>query len=221
MSTTNTPRPDALLLVANGCPHCPVVHKGLSKLVSENRIGTLKVVNINEKPDVAESLGVRSVPWLQLGPFELEGLYSSEELGNWADKASSPDGLADYYSELFKTGQLAKAIAHLRRDNARINVLIDLLSESDTELQVRIGIGAVMEEFEGTGLLQSVTDRLGGLSRSIDNTIRSDACHYLGLTHDPLARPYLERCLSDPDEEVREIAAESLESLGEKRPDVH
>lgn len=214
-------KPDALLLVANGCPHCPTVREGLSELARAEKIGKLEVVNINERPEVAESLGVRSVPWIQLGPFELEGLHSPAELRHWAEKASSPHGIADYYSELFKTGQLAKVIAHIRKEDSRLSTLVDLLSDPDTELQVRIGIGAVMEEFEGTRLLKSMTGRLGKLTLAVDNTIRSDACHYLGLTHSARAIPYLETCLDDPDAEVREIASESLESLGQGQPDVH
>ena len=221
MKTESPTRPDALLLIATGCPHCPTVRRELSELVKANKIRRLKVVNINEEPGVAEALGVRSVPWVQLGPFEVEGVHSPAELKSWAEKAISPNGLADYYSVLFKTGQLAKVIQHINKDNTRFGVLIDLLANSDTELQVRIGIGAVMEEFEGTELLRSMTERLGRLTLAVDNTIRSDACHYLGLTHDSRAVTYLENCLSDPDAEVREIAAESLDSIRQGKTDVH
>jgi len=55
--------------------------------------------------------------------------------------------------------------------------------------------------------------RLGLLSLHADARVRADACHYLGLTADAAARPWLEKRLSDEDADVREIAAESLNTL--------
>ena len=43
-------------------------------------IGRLEVVNIGARPDIAQQFGVRTVPWVRLGPFELEGLRSPAEL---------------------------------------------------------------------------------------------------------------------------------------------
>ncbi|MBS0329365.1 MAG: HEAT repeat domain-containing protein, partial [Proteobacteria bacterium] len=46
-----------------------------------------------------------------------------------------------------------------------------------------------------------------------DARVRADACHYLGLTGEAAARSWLDARLADEDADVREIAAESLESL--------
>jgi len=43
--------------------------------------------------------------------------------------------------------------------------------------------------------------------------VRADACHYLGLSGDAAARPWLDARLGDNDADVREIAAESLQAL--------
>jgi hypothetical protein len=43
--------------------------------------------------------------------------------------------------------------------------------------------------------------------------VRADACHLLGLTGSAAARAYVEVCLNDAHEEVREIAEEAMEEL--------
>lgn len=90
---TKSPSPkDALLLIAPGCAHCPVVLEGLSLLVKQGNIGRLEVVNIVSHPEIASELGVRSVPWFRIGNFELEGSHTPEELRIWAERASQTDG---------------------------------------------------------------------------------------------------------------------------------
>jgi len=40
--------------------------------------------------------------------------------------------------------------------------------------------------------------------------VRSDACHYLSLTHDVSVKKYIQPLLDDDHEDVREVAEESL-----------
>jgi hypothetical protein len=207
-------RPDALLLLAPGCPHCPTVLAALSELVKRGQIGRLEVINVAVRPEMAERLGVRTVPWLRLGPFELDGLRSLEELRQWAERAGTRAGMADYFSELLRDGQLRKVIELVTHDPAQFNTLLLMLGNPDTELHVRVGIGAVMEEFEGRPALHELVDGLGNLTRHPEPHVRGDACHYLALTHDPKAIAYLQPLLHDPASQVRELAAESLAALG-------
>ncbi|NNF96029.1 MAG: HEAT repeat domain-containing protein, partial [Halobacteria archaeon] len=96
MSATTSSPPDAELLIATGCAHCPVVLEGLSTLIKEGVISSLRVINIVNQPERAQELGVRSVPWLQLGPFILQGLHSPAELREWAERAGSMEGMSVY-----------------------------------------------------------------------------------------------------------------------------
>ncbi len=205
--------PDALLLIATGCPHCPTVLQALGELVKAGLIGRLEVVNAGAHPEMARTLGVRSVPWLRLGPFELEGLRSLAELRRWAERAAVPEGMADYFRELLETGELKKVIELVSQDDTRLDALLLLLADAQTELAVRVGIGAVMEEFQGRDVLKRLVDGLGQLTHSPDAHVRGDASHYLALTGSPLAIPYLRPLLADPERQVREIAQESLETL--------
>lgn len=205
--------PDALLLIATGCAHCPTVLAGISELVKQGIVARVEVVNIAEHPETAERFGVRTVPWLLLGPFELEGLRSPAELRRWAERASTRQGLADYFRELLDTGLLSKVLAAVKRDPAGLDALLLLLADPDETLGVRVGIGAVMEEFAGSAALQERVAELGVLTRSKEAHVRGDAAHYLGLARDARASAFLEPLVNDPEEQVREIAQESLARL--------
>ncbi len=205
--------PDALLLIATGCPHCPTVLAGVSELVKQGKIGRLEVVNIVTHPEVAQALGVRGVPWLRLGPFELPGLRTPAELGQWAGRAGTRAGMAEYFRELLDSGELARVLAVVKRDFSQLDALLLLLADPKTTLTVRIGIGAVLEEFAGRAELRQQVDALGKLTQSKDPHIRGDAAHFLALTRDARAVPYLKPLLNDPEQQVREIAQESLATL--------
>jgi hypothetical protein len=205
--------PDALLLINTGCPHCPTVLQGLSELVKQGLIGRLEVVNLSLRPELGESLEVSSVPWLRLGPFELEGLRSPAELRQWATRAGTARGMADYFSELLMDGRLDKVLSLVRRDTRLLGALLLLLEDEDTELQVRVRIGAVMESFQGEEPLARLIEPLARLTHNRNAHVRGDAAHYLGLTRHARAVPHVESLVNDPEKQVREIASESLEHL--------
>ncbi|MBD3670736.1 MAG: HEAT repeat domain-containing protein [Gammaproteobacteria bacterium] len=205
--------PDALLLITPTCPHCPAVLQGLTQLLKETRLGTLEVVNINAHPERAEALGVRGVPWMRIGEFELEGSHTPSELKTWVERAGSPSGVADYFTELLDAGQLAKATEQLKQHPEWMTSLIDLVRSGESGISVRLGIGAMFEDLAGSELLKESTEALAGLLDSDNHGVRADAVHYLGLTRNPAALPRIKQALDDAEEEVREIAAETLTEL--------
>lgn len=209
----STTPPDALLLTAPGCPHCPTVRAGLSELVKQGKIGRLEVVNVSDRPEVAQQYGARGVPWLKLGPFELQGLRSPAELARWAERAGTGAGMADYFRESLDTGELAKVIAGVRHNAGAFDALWLLLADPDTALGVRVGIGAVLEDFAGSVELQNQVAALGKLTRSPAAHVRGDAAHYLALTRDARALPFLQALVNDPEQQVREIAREGVTAL--------
>jgi len=206
----NTP-PDALFLLGTHCPHCPTVLQGLANLVKAGSLGTLRIVNIEQRGDIARELGVRSVPWVRIGSFELEGLRSEKELRKWALKATANKGLADWLEELLSSGNLDKPLERIKSDPAVMDALLELFTDPNTELNIRIGISAIIEDLKGTKTLSAIVDHLGELTRHEDARIRGDACHYLALTGNPAAAAYIKPLLNDKDENVREVARESLE----------
>ena len=211
--TRPNPAPDALLLLATGCAHCPVVLDGLSQLLKEGTIGRLEVINIAVQPEWAQELGVRSVPWTRLGPFILQGQHSPAELKKWALAANSLEGMADYISEQIKQGQLDAITRLFQQSPTSLNAIIPLLENDDTEMQVRIGLDVILESLAGSEGLQALLPELARLSTIDSPRIRGDVTHYLSLTQHPDAIPYLEQRLTDEFDDVREIAEEGLASL--------
>ena len=210
---TTVTRPDALLLITSTCPHCPSVLQGLSELVKQGVIGRLEVVNIGFHPEVAQQHGVRSVPWIRIGEFELEGRYMMAELRQWAERAGTATGLAEYFHEQLKNGALARVSERALREPAAVQALLRLLGDPDTELTVRIGINAVFESLEGQPAIAGAVEPLLELSRHRDAHVRGDAAHLLSHTRDARARERLQKLLDDEVNDVREIAREGLERL--------
>jgi thioredoxin-like negative regulator of GroEL len=207
---SDTP-PDALFLLGTHCPHCPTVLQGLANMIKDGSLGSFKIVNIEQRGDIARELGVRSVPWVRIGSFELEGLRSEKELREWALKATTDKGMTDWLEELLSSGNLDKPLEQVKSDPGVMDALLELFADPDTELNIRIGISAIMEDLQGTETLSAIVDRLGELTRHEDARIRGDACHYLALSGDPAAAAYIKPLLKDEDENVREVARESLE----------
>jgi len=206
-------RLDALLLLTSTCPHCPTVLAGLSDLVKQGLIGRLEVVNIEARPDIAQHHGVRSVPWFRIGDLVFEGAHTPAELRQWAERAGTVSGEAEYFHELLKAGQLDKVSQHVKHRPHALLALLRLLGDPDTELTARIGVNAVFEGLEGDPRLAETIAPLEALLEHQDAHVRGDAAHLLSHTHRPEARPLLTRLLNDPNADVREIAREGLERL--------
>jgi hypothetical protein len=213
MSASTTSPLEAELLIATGCAHCPVVLEGLSTLIKEGVISSLRVTNIVSQPERAQELGVRSVPWLQLGPFTLQGLHSPAELREWAQRAGSLEGMSVYLHDQLKQGNLEAMEKLLANQPQWLEALIPLLEDEDTDMKVRIGIDALLESLAATTNLGGLVEELGRLSQHERQSLRSDATHYLSLTGSPTAIPYLEARLGDDSAEVRGIAEEGLAEL--------
>jgi len=205
--------PDGLLLVAPGCPHCAGVLEGLCALVKDGRIGRLEVVNIAVHPERAAELGVRSVPWYRIGPFVLDGGRTPQELARWADQVGSAEGVRAYVAERLEQGRLAQVEELIARHPDWLEMLLPLIADADSELPLRLGLGAVFEAFAGSEPLRDLIPALSALTTHADPRVRSDACHYLALTGSRRALEPLESCLDDPHPEVREIAQDGLDGL--------
>jgi hypothetical protein len=202
------------MLMGRHCPYCPTVLKGLQALKAAGAISKLETVVIEDNPELAAELGVRSVPWVRIGPFELAGLRSEQELREWAGKAGTEAGMAGYLDELLSSGGIEKGMALILSEPLAIHALLSLYSNPDTQLNTRIGISAIIEALEGSELLQGVIEQLGNLSKHAEASIRGDACHFLALSGSNKATSYIKPLLEDPDASVREIALESMQQLG-------
>lgn len=209
---TATP-PDALLFIAPGCAHCNAVLQGMGELVKQALVGKMTVVNVAAHPEEAEKQGVRATPWLRLGPFTLTGAQSPAELRQWAEWAGSESGAARYVEHLLKQGGYRQAVAFVAEDPRRLKPLLAIVANPEARLEVRLGVGALLEARANTTELRALLPQLADLTRHGDHRVRADACHLLGLTGSTAARSPVESCLRDENQEVREIAQEAMEAL--------
>ncbi len=117
------------------------------------------------------------------------------------------------FNAQLSTGRATEVTARIQREPATLQVVMALLGNPNTALSTRIGIGVVMEDLAGSDLLKSVIPTLGKLSQHPNVAIRSDACHYLGLSSDSRAHPFLQACLHDQEIDVRDVAVDALATL--------
>ena len=205
--------PEALMLLGTQCPHCPYVLASLSDLVKKGVLSRLEVVNLEQRPDIAQELGVQSVPWVRIGQFELTGLRSKTELEEWIEKANTSAGDTKYLEELLAEGKVNQVLGMIEKDNQLLQALLELIADGDAKINARLGVGVIIEEYEGRPELTALIPGLGELTRSEDARVRSDAAHYLSLTHDVSVKTFIEPLLEDSHAEVREVAEESLAEL--------
>ncbi|MEO5343842.1 MAG: HEAT repeat domain-containing protein [Gammaproteobacteria bacterium SHHR-1] len=213
------PIPQALLLIATGCSHCPVMLDQLSKLLKQGRIGRLELINISQLPEQAQRLGVRSVPWWRLDEFVFTGVMQQQALEEFVQALSQGRGHQAYLLHLLGQGQLPQAVEQTRQRPDLLGGLIPLLGDLQRPMALRIGIGALIEEI-GTdpALLAAARPPLRQLLGAADSQVRADACHYLGVLGDDADRPLIQPLLQDDNPEVREIAAETLALLDTDGP---
>lgn len=207
-------QPQALIAISSHCVHCPAMLHNLTEAVKKGLLAQLNIINIEQKPDFATELGIRSVPWTRIGQFELSGAHTADELALWIERASTTTGAAEYLTHLLEDQQLQKASdLCLSQHDYRV-ALIDLFSDLETPMAVRIGVGAIFEDLASSEHMPDLIDALAQTTQHQDSQVRADACYYLGLSQLPQAIPHLQHCLGDSNHEVVEIAQEALEDMG-------
>lgn len=209
------PVPDAELLIATGCSHCPIVLAALADMIKAGQLASLSVSNISVAPDAATQRNVRSVPWIRIGPFELTGTYSRSELSAYAERANSESGRREYLLEALAEGQIDAVTAVARRHPEMLATLLTLTGDLDAPFVARIGANAVAEDPAVQGKLAEHAGLLLQLAANDNAQVRADAAHLLGLAGTASCRQRLRALLEDPDDEVRQIARESLGMPGD------
>lgn len=122
--------------------------------------------------------------------------------------------IADRFHVLLKEGGLAQVKESIAARPQLLAELLAIVANPEAGINVRLGAGVVFEAHAGTAALRALVPRLGELSTHADARVRSDACFYLGLSGAALAGDFLAPRLADSSAEVREIAADALEMLG-------
>lgn len=143
------------------------------------------------------------------------GYTTASDATRAALRASLRDRAEQFQIWLFE-GQLRNVLAVVERLPKTLADLLPIIANPEANLNVRFGASAVLERYAGAPALQALVPALGMLAGHGDARVRADACHLLGLSGSQDAVKYLEARRDDPDAEVREIVAESLEELQTK-----
>ena len=205
--------PAVMMLMGQHCTFCGPMMQILSDLMKAGQLTELRIINIEKQPELAQKLGVRSVPWLQIGPFELAGARSKQEISEWLERASSFDGISEYLEEVLAEGNISFANRLIDRYPQALENVIDLMADADAKINVRLGVGVIIEERAASEEFKAVIPRLLDYLSDDDARVRGDACHYLSLTNDRSYIPQIQALLQDESDEVREIAQDSLDEL--------
>lgn len=128
-------------------------------------------------------------------------------------RMTDPGALADHFHIQLMEGGLKRVLDAVAARPETLAALLPIVANPEASMNVRLGASVVFERHAGTPALRALVPRLGTLARHADVRVRADACHFLGLTGAAEAAGFLEPCLEDGDAEVREIAAESLDTI--------
>lgn len=204
---------EVLILVGTHCNYCGPMLKILSEMVKQGEFARLQVVNIEKDDTLAKELGVRSVPWVRIGPFELSGMRTKDEINQWLKRATSDNGITIYLEEILAEGNVGTAIDFVKRFPESVGNVIDLMLDTNGKINVRLGVGVIIEDIAESKIFKQVIPRLIDALSDDDARVRGDACHYLSLTNDVKYLPVIEPLLSDDSDEVKEIALDSINEL--------
>lgn len=144
-------------------------------------------------------------------PWASEALRETLVLGVRATDSAT---LAEYFHIQLMEGGLKRVLASIEAQPSLLAALLPIVANPEASMNVRLGASAVFERFARHPALAALVPDLGALMQHEDHRVRADACHFLGLSGDRAAQPFLQARLHDQDREVREIAAEALAELG-------
>jgi HEAT repeat protein len=120
--------------------------------------------------------------------------------------------IADY----MENGLLENIVDMFKHDKSLYEYVADLLK--DERMRVRIGTAALLEtlEKEDPEDAKRAVPSILPLLKDQNPVVRGDAAYLLGVIGDKSIIPFLEGVIDDNDNNVRTIAAESIEDIRSK-----
>ncbi len=213
VTKSSTRKVTVLLLISTHCAHCAAALQIFTGMVKQGQIAKLEIINLEQLPDMAKQMGVRSVPWMQIGDFVFEGVMSQQEILSWVSRVADPQGEHDYLQELLLSGKVNDVVGYIRKRPQALKVISSFLDDADAKINLKLGVGVVFETFASEALMDDVIPDLIRYLEHNDPRVRADACHYLALSGRRTLIPVIRKCLQDEDKDVREIAADGLQQF--------
>ena len=212
-------KPSAELFIATGCNHCPVVLKELSEQLKKGEVSSLNITNIAVDNKKAEELNIRSVPWFSLTSEHVSMIFSGEhspkEIQKWIAASQTENGMQDYVEEYLANGQLMSIVQAIQLKPEIFNVIVSMLGDEDTSMDIRIGLDALTENFTATDILKNHAASFKKIADSGNTRLQIDALHYIALTGEAENKTFLQDKTKHKDPQIKDAATEALETLNE------
>ena len=168
------------LFVMHHCQVCPQMERLFQNMHNNGAIDGLKIVDVGDKPEIAQQYNIRSVPHYLINDVAFYGLKTEQEILRLLQQ-DKPEKLKEYILTELSEGQLEPVERLIRESSVARDVMMLLLETSETSLVARIGLSAVIESIAETNLLNSYENRLIKLTSHQDERIAIDAIYYLSL----------------------------------------
>ncbi len=199
------------VMMAPTCPNCPRVVAACGRVAAAHAQVQLEVVDVQYFADLAGA--VKSVPTVIVDATRsLVGNLSERELLKVLAERSSDDYVQKTLVSMIETGRFGDAVSLLVSPPGQVALAAMLVSSTMAE---RIGLMLATEEALETNdrCLDGAVVHLLPLLKAPDANLRGDVADLLGKIGSPVARTGLEALGTDPNADVREIAADALEML--------
>ncbi len=199
------------VMMAPTCPNCPRVVAACGRVAAAHPQIQLEVVDVQYFADLAGA--VKSVPTVIVDSTRsLVGNLSERDLLDVLSERTSGDYVQKTLASMIETARFGDAVSLLVSPPGQVALATLVASSTMPE---RVGLMLATEEAleANDRCLDGAVPHLLPLLGAPDANLRGDVADLLGKIGSPVARTGLEGLESDPNPDVREIAADALEML--------
>ena len=168
------------LFVLHDCQLCPQMEKIFKNMYESGAVNSLEVMDVAQHPEIAKQYNIRSVPFYLINDVAFSGLKSATDIRQLLGMDETKK-FEQQISQLLTEGDLGSTQELVSSNEGARKAMIQLLTNEDTELLIRIGLTAVFESLAGTGIFIEFEDQIIEMAENPDERIAIDAMYYLSL----------------------------------------
>ena len=206
------------LFISTHCPFCSQLMALLTRALKESSLTRLDIINLDNVSDPQQYSAIRSVPLIKIDDFEFTGMLSQSELDEWITRYKQGTFPHYFFANKLEDGQINQAERVIKNNPEYWPVLIQLVEDNETKMQVKIGITALFESLASnivnSPVAEELVTKLIRASDTDNHAVRVDIVYYLSLiyaalkdqgkTNKELER-FMQQHLKDESDEIKEI----------------
>jgi glutaredoxin len=205
------------LYVASQCPHCPQSIRQLQSLAARTPLVRLRIIEAEHFSQDAQADQIRSVPTLILDDqYRWSGLVKTEELLSLCILRDPSQMSAGSLRQMIETGEADRVAAMMVAAEKLFPALAELLIHDRWSVRLGAMVTAEYLADEAPALSLELCRSLWKSFPGLAPQVQGDVVQVLGQVDTAVTRDYLHCVQSgDFDEEVKTVAAEVLEEMGD------